>query len=252
MVDYSKKIFPVCCLIIFLAITSVKADSFFEDPLKGRRTIVLDPGHGGSDYGIKGVKGAYEKNITLRIAKLVLKELSKKHDVILTRSGDYKLSTINRAAIANKNKADIFISFHTGGSFNKKASGSRIYYYSKNLEINKKRKKTAENQFSSFEEPVPFEKVQLKHIYNSFKLATYIKNNIHKNIDSIIITGSNIHVLKGADMPSILIEIGFLTNFTESSKFLKEPFLLDYAINISIGVDLFLKNILKKEKKMTN
>ena len=242
MVSFPTKIFTLCSVTIFLCVTSLNANNFFDDPLKKSGTIVLDPGHGGSNYGIKGVGGLYEKNITLKIANLIFKELEKNHNVFLTRTDDYKLSNVKRTSIANSKNADLFISIHTGGSLNKKSTGTRIYYYSQNLEINIKSHKDKNSLSNGSDGPVLWENVQLRHGIESLALARSIKNSMDPQT---IITGSKIIILKGADMPSILLEIGFQTNTIEASRLSDEGLMKEYAKNFSKGIELFLK---KREK----
>jgi N-acetylmuramoyl-L-alanine amidase len=90
------------------------------------RTVVIDPGHGGIESGAKGVFGAQEKDVTLAIS-LKLKDVLEKSmafRVVMTRDRDTEIELPSRAAVANNNKADVFISLHTNGSRRKLAQGS--------------------------------------------------------------------------------------------------------------------------------
>jgi len=94
-----------------------------------KKTIVIDPGHGGNDTGTKGPDGTSEKSITLILARIIESELKTKYITKLTRKDDYWLDIYSRASTANNASGDLFISIHTGGSFLHKDSGMTVYYY---------------------------------------------------------------------------------------------------------------------------
>ncbi|AVK63120.1 N-acetylmuramoyl-L-alanine amidase [Lactobacillus sp. CBA3606] len=100
-------------------------------------TIVIDPGHGGSDSGALSSKGKMEKTYTLRVAKVVAKRLrAAGAHVVLTRDTDKWVSLTNRPAVANKLHADAFISFHFDSTAEKnQASGITTYYYHKSTSL---------------------------------------------------------------------------------------------------------------------
>ncbi|MGY8959574.1 MAG: N-acetylmuramoyl-L-alanine amidase, partial [Alphaproteobacteria bacterium] len=96
---------------------------------KGRRVIVLDPGHGGVDPGAIGVTGAYEKKITLAIAREAKKmfEATGRYKVVLTRKRDVYVRLRDRFEIAHRHKAEIFISLHADSIKNRKIRGGSLY-----------------------------------------------------------------------------------------------------------------------------
>lgn len=232
-------------LAFFLIQTSAfretsNAANFFDDPLKKSGTVVLDPGHGGSDYGNRSKNGLHEKNITLALAKLILKELEKDYRVHLTRNDDYKLSLLKRASIANNKKGDIFISLHSGNSLNNKATNSRIMYY-----LNTPGKKPVSYgpiDYTDIQQPRLWDSIQLKHMKASFELAKVFKSVLGKNT---VINGGKIFVLKGADMPAVLIETDFLSNSVDSKNLSKNSYIKRLAVDISKGIRFFLR---KSEK----
>ncbi|MGH9411077.1 MAG: N-acetylmuramoyl-L-alanine amidase family protein, partial [Vicinamibacterales bacterium] len=99
-------------------------------PAGGLRAIVIDPGHGGDDPGTKGAGGALEKDITLNIARRLKSALETRLGVrvLLTRDTDQNVASDQRAAVANNNKADLFISLHVDASFRATTAGAEVSY----------------------------------------------------------------------------------------------------------------------------
>ena len=93
-------------LLLLLLLTSAKP------------VVVLDPGHGGEEDGAKGVLGLLEKEVVLDISKEIREHLKDKVEIILTREKDLDLSLEDRTKLANKHKADIFVSIHANASVN--------------------------------------------------------------------------------------------------------------------------------------
>ena len=98
----------------------------------GVNTIVIDPGHGGSETGARSASGVLEKDLTLILAKALRRKLRSRLpvEVVLTREGDEELALPTRTAIANENKADLFISLHLNSSYGAKAHGAETYILS--------------------------------------------------------------------------------------------------------------------------
>lgn len=153
--------------------------------------VVIDPGHGGYDPGATGYSGSHEKDINLAVALEAGEILkSKGIDVIYTRNSDnvsWSANVLNdlqtRCDIANKNNADYFISIHCDSYIpNKDANGTSIYYYSLNSE--------------------------------GAKLAAFMQKEITSDMGSVDrgIKTANYYVIKNTNCPSILIELGFLSN----------------------------------------
>src|SRR4029079_17821506 len=101
-------------------------------PAGGLRAIVIDPGHGGDDTGAKGAQGTLEKNVTLTVARRLKAALEARLGVrvLLTRDGDQAVAPDQRAALANNNKADLFISLHANASLRPGVSGVEVFYLS--------------------------------------------------------------------------------------------------------------------------
>ena len=169
-----------------------------------KTVICIDAGHGGEDVGAI-LQKRYEKDDTLKVAKLVKKNL-KKHGVkvIMTRTKDNNVSLEERCKIANQKKADFFVSIHRNSA--KTGNGIEIWCNSE------KREKDT-------------------------KLANSIRNNLQKTqiqddrgikYGTIEGADSNYYVLKNTNMPSCLIELGFITN--EKDNKLLDDNIEDYAI----------------------
>lgn len=190
-------------------------------------TIIVDPGHGGHDSGAVA-NGYREKDIALEVAKRLARNLSADYNVITTRDSDYFVTLDERPAIGNRVNADFFISIHlnSGGS---SANGAEVYYYSKNgssdyaSEVAKFENKVDESYGSS-----PFSDYVLKDIF--YKVNQEKSAEIAESVlDGIInvtglrrrgVKGANFAVLRGSNSPAILAEIGFISNYSDLSKYL--------------------------------
>ena len=211
-----------------------------------KKTIVIDPGHGGYDIGARGPDGTFEKNVTMELARVLALALEKTYKVILTRTDDYWIDILTRTAMANHLNADMFISIHTGGSFLHQASGISLYYYEKSSTsaLMLETESMEESRNSNLKER--WSNIQDRHQKNSKVLAERILNSFNKKIGEKVeynaeIQGAPLMVLKGADTPAVLIEIGYITNPKEE-KSLNDIVLLSFlAQKIKRGIDDFFE-----------
>jgi len=201
------------------------------------KTVVIDAGHGGHDPGALGAN-SFEKNITLAIA-LKLGEYIKKNmpdvKVIFTRETDVFVELINRAEIANKNQADLFISIHVNSNKNISASGVDTwvmgqYHNAGNFSVAKEENKVIliENDYSSkyegfdptsAESYIIFNLMQNAFIGQSLDFATEVQNSVQttaKRKDRGV-QSAPFFVLWKTTMPSVLIETGFISNQEDES-----------------------------------
>ena len=180
-------------------------------------TIVIDSGHGGSDHGITGPTQLVEKDITLALAKLIVKERKGTYRVVLTRSGDYGLNLFERTAVANNQRADLFISIHAGGSLSQQKTGCTIYYYKHDSPGEPHTSKHLPDPESFPAAPTPWDNCQTVHVSESKVAAESIAAYFSKPFLSTgsplktTIQGYPLPVLSGADMPALLMEIGYIT-----------------------------------------
>lgn len=186
--------------------------------LKGRK-IVLDPGHGGSDSGAIGPTGVMEKSVTLRVANEVRRLLVKEGAVVyMTREADIEVSAKRAAAtdieelqarcdVANKKKADIFVSIHMDSFTNKAAKGTTGYYYA----LGNKRSRV---------------------------LADKIRAGIIDQIgtQSRGTQSCNFYVVKHTDMPATLVEVAFISNESEEKLLDSEEGIQKAAQGIADGI----------------
>jgi len=208
--------------LVFLGCTAqaIAKQVLFE---RFKRIIVIDPGHGGQDSGVRGPNGTLEKTVTLELARLIAAELEPEFKVVLTRTDDYGMDLDNRTAVANHLKADIFIAIHTGGSFVHSTTGTAIYFY----QTNSSPDVTVKNQPPSAGQ--------------SRALAGMIDDRLKAiTADQSRIERAPLVVLQGAAMPAVLIEAGYLTNPAEEKNLRDQRFMMDLAKQIRLGIEDFL------------
>jgi N-acetylmuramoyl-L-alanine amidase len=212
--------------IFFLSSTFIYAQKSY--------TIVLDAGHGGKDPGNLG-NGYKEKNIALKIALMIGNELKKEKDikVIYTRSKDVFIDLWKRGDIANTAKADLFVSLHCD-SHTSNAFGAGTFVLGlrgnkKNLEIAKRENAVIlrfEDNYkekykgfdpNSAESVIGLSLLQEENLDNSLEIASLIQLNFSKSLKRLDrkVKQDNFQVLRETIMPSVLVELGFLTNKNE-------------------------------------
>ncbi|MCM8784435.1 MAG: N-acetylmuramoyl-L-alanine amidase [Candidatus Omnitrophica bacterium] len=201
------------------------------------KCVVIDPGHGGKDPGAVGPAGLKEKEVVLDIAKRLKKYLEKMGlEVVLTRKEDKFVSLWRRVHLANTKKADLFISIHANSSRYREARGFEIYYLSDRMDDSSKALVQIENAALEFEEgflstentalaATLWDIVQTQNRAQAMRLANHIASNVESFdwLDNRGIKGANFYVLKGANMPALLVETGFISNRIES-RLLADPY----------------------------
>jgi N-acetylmuramoyl-L-alanine amidase len=231
--------------------------------------IVIDPGHGGHDTGTVGPHGLMEKNVcldvALRLGKLIQKKLPGA-EVIYTRKTDVFVPLEERTAIANQAKADLFISIHANSSHNETARGIETYYLS--FTTSQEALETASRENALSDESIHELQDLIKKIANNDKveesreLASDIQNSLTGQLRQVSTAERNRGVKKapfvvliGADMPSVLAEISFLSNPTDE-RMLQRPMQRQrVAQGIFRGVETYLSSLnslaIDREKQMT-
>ncbi len=238
-----KNIILISLFSLFLLCGSFKETNVNKSAYQVKK-IVIDAGHGGKDSGTVG-KNCFEKDVVLSIAlKLgeIIKENLKDVEVIYTRDDDTFVPLNKRAEIANKNDADLFISIHANSEpkGHHSAFGTETYVMGehtsdRNLEIAKKEnsvilmEENYEEKYEGFDPNSPesyilFSLYQSAYVYNSLKLAEYIedqfKNRVKRNSRGVKRAG--FIVLWKTTMPSVLTEVGYLSNPKEEN-YLTDP-----------------------------
>jgi len=222
--------------------TFAKKKPLFEDY---KRMIAIDPGHGGDDSGATGADGKSEKTIVLRLARILETELKREYRVILTRTDDTRVKLEERTAQANHHKADLLISIHTGGSSAHSTSGFFIYHYQSADEKPAEPGANMPNRSQADNGPILWERVQERYLAKSRNLARLIRTSLTESgvVQESSVQGAPLLVLQGANMPAILIEIGYLTNPTEEEKLSDQRYLINLAKQISRGIDEYFQQV---------
>jgi N-acetylmuramoyl-L-alanine amidase len=205
------------------------------------KTVVIDAGHGGKDSGCNQGTDAEEKKIALKVALAVGKKIEENYPnikVIYTRKSDVFIDLHERSAIANKNKADLFISIHCNANQNRKAFGTETYAMGmhkteENLLVAKRensvifKESDHKNYYNGFDPNSPIAYIMLKNHQNAFintslNFAQKVQNQFKETAGRLSrgVHQAGFLVLWETAMPSVLIEIGFLTNENEE-KYLK-------------------------------
>lgn len=176
--------------------------------------VILDPGHGGHDSGVKGQAGTLEKDVALTLARLVQRRLSPIAQVVLTRSGDYDVELDARASAANHAGGSLFVSLHAAGSFLHAAQGGTIFYYETPAEKTLFTE-SADAALSATDDcTLDWNCIQQNHALASRVLAETVQKALAARIPFWTFTraGAPLRLLKGLDMPAIMVESGYLSN----------------------------------------
>jgi N-acetylmuramoyl-L-alanine amidase len=212
----SAKVFGLILAAFFLLASdrsAIQGQPYLTlDTKNNHKVIMLDPGHGGHEYGAVGPSGVKEKDVTLAIAKYLQKTLQDPCVVRLTRDGDYWLDVQKRTATANHDGSHLFVSLHAGGSLDHRARGMAVFYYGKGL-LSKQNAGIEEHRLS----PLPWDEIQTAHTVESKRLAKLVHECMCAKLDCVDrgIHSAPISVLQGADMPAILVELGYLSHPAE-------------------------------------
>jgi N-acetylmuramoyl-L-alanine amidase len=197
------------------------------------QTVVLDPGHGGSDPGITlapasgDQPGIFEKDLTLAMAQLLATSLSQRFGevkVVLTREGDNYIGDEDRTTIANHNRADVFISLHLNRAVAPAASGFEVYV----MDYGNLDAATLATQSQAFDY------VQAKYIEMSKRLAQRILDAYAGRLKT-----APLFTLKGANMPAVHIEIGYTSNPEDRDRLVQPDFQQRLAAAITEGLATF-------------
>jgi len=200
------------------------------------QTIVIDPGHGGTETGVRGPNGTLEKDVTLAVVRRLKNAIEGRLGirVLLTRDGDQTAGLDERAAVANSNKADLFISLHANASPRASTAGAEVFSLS--LEGYGQEAEAASSAdgvtLPVFGGPprviqlVPWEMAQARYLDQSAALAGLVADELRQRVPMSprALARGPFRVLVGANMPAVLVEMGFLSNPNEERVLTTEPF----------------------------
>ncbi|MFH2011175.1 MAG: N-acetylmuramoyl-L-alanine amidase [Pseudomonadota bacterium] len=218
--------------------------------------IVIDPGHGGHDPGAIGPSGLKEKDVVLKIAKK-LEGIIKENlgcEVVLTRRDDIFIPLEERTAIANTHKADLFISIHANASLNRNAHGIETYFL--NFSTDEEAMKVAARENATSTKKISDLKAILQDlmlnskINESSTLAGHIQKSLtgklkneYSDIRNLGVKQAPFYVLIGAEMPSILVEVSFISNTIEEERLKDLDYIEKLASSIFTGIKGYINGI---------
>ena len=211
-------------------ITQTQSQSQSGNTSRGNKkyTIVVDPGHGGHDSGARG-NGYNEKDIALQVATRLANNLRRDYNVIITRDSDFFVPLDTRAKIGNDANADFFISIHLNSSSSSSANGTEVFYFSKKDQGSYAAQVAKfENKVDGSYGDVPFSDFILNDIFyrKNQKTSQAIAESVLNNLINTTglrrrgVFGANFAVLRGSNSPSILVELGFMNNYSDLSQYL--------------------------------
>lgn len=221
--------------------------------------IVLDPGHGGKDPGAIGYSGVYEKNITLAMGKELKAQLEKsgKYKVYLTRSTDKFIPLRDRVKIARKYNADLFLSIHADSAKNRDAKGLSVYTLSETAS-DKEAAALAEREnkadviaglnlveHSREVSDILINLAQRESMNRSSEFAGFMVQEMKNSVQMV----SNTHrfagfaVLKAPDVPSVLLEMGYLSNRQEERLLKQQTYRRKLVLATQRAIDSYFENM---------
>ena len=221
-----------------------------KEKINKKHIIVIDPGHGGKDPGAIGVNGTFEKNVNLLFAKIIRSVLSSNNvKVKLTRTDDRYLYLRERINFAENLKADLFISIHADSSKNRKANGFSIFSLSdkaSDKEANELAQRENKSDFIGglkIRHSDPLIKDNLIKIFQrqTMNESSKIANIVIKNIKKISIKNrghrnAGFVVLKSLTIPSVLVELGFISNIKEEKLLNNKKYLTKISKILSLSI----------------
>jgi N-acetylmuramoyl-L-alanine amidase len=224
-------------------------------------TVVIDPGHGGKDPGALGHGGGREKTIVRGVAKRLKTLLEKqlKVEVVLTRQRDTFIPLHKRAKIAREKGGKVFISLHCNATKNRNANGMEVYFLSEaktkeaadvaklenaSLKYEKDDPQFALNGIDEAYRDIALSLLTAQFLKESQDLAADIHNAIAQHIPDINKRGvkqANFQVMRGtmAQMPSVLVELGFITNIQEEKRLKSSSHQKKLAEAVYRGIKIF-------------
>ena len=225
-----------------------------------RKIVVIDAGHGGHDPGATGPKGLKEKDVTLDTARKLKKILQERYnlEVYLTRNSDIYIGLGERTAVANKKKADLFVSIHTNASLKRRAGGVETYLLNWTNDTEAMRVAARENAISL--EKMKRARSELGTILasleretkrdESLRLAHFIQDSLFKRltrgyrgIGNLGVKQALFYVLVDAEMPSVLVEVAFISNPREERLLGSRKFRKTAAEAIASGVYRYILSL---------
>jgi len=212
------------------------------------RTVVIDPGHGGKDPGAVGIGGIKEKDVNLKLARMLARRLeARSFKVVLTRNDDRFLNLEERTALAESAGGDVFVSIHSNASSNRSLRGIEIYYLDAdndrhNVEVAARENGVRPDEVDTLQETLARLRVAEASRY-SRALADHVHRDVTRglsqtygNVSDLGVKRGPFYVLFMSSMPAILLEAGFLTNPKDVRLLSSDRYLDAMAAQIAAGL----------------
>jgi N-acetylmuramoyl-L-alanine amidase len=243
-----------------------------EASLEKVRTIVLDPGHGGENTGAEGVKGVQEKYLTLELAYLLRDKIHEKYPdvrVILTRYWDRKLTLGERIHFANTLGADVFLSLHYNAAVHNRAVGFETYFLETReatpgeqevkgepiataqgnvTGVPKESTKKPEGTYNDAMAVLQRDLQRARQHKESGLLAQVVNDSLDNHLQTTNrgVKQANFGVLRGALMPAVVVEAGFLTHPKEGERVFEDTHQVSVATALLESIEDFDSQLVKR------
>jgi N-acetylmuramoyl-L-alanine amidase len=223
----------------------------------GVRRIVIDPGHGGRDFGAPGcLKGVHEKNVVLKLGLRLAKKIREKLncEVVMTRTSDEYLTLEERTAFANTRNADLFISIHTNAARDTRAYGIETFFLNLATDndailVAARENATSTKNISDLQ-TILSDLMQNAKINESSRLAVHVQRCMCKDLKKSYSRIKNkgvkqapFYVLLGAQMPAILIETAFISNSRDCKRLVNSKYQDQMCDAIVNGIREYISEI---------
>jgi N-acetylmuramoyl-L-alanine amidase len=225
----------------------------------GVQVVVIDPGHGGEDPGAIGLRGIKEKTICFEVATKLRRELEKRSGlrVILTRSGDYYIPLRQRYRVAEDNDADLFVSVHANSAKSRSASGAEVFFLTLGPATDAQSRRIAEleNAADLVGGAPPEAGDHLIDIIADLRMKdTLTRSSLvaesligaldrHDLMATRSVKQARFVVLQSPQVPSALVEIGFLSNPSDAKLITRRDFSDRVARSLAEGITLYLRRV---------
>ena len=230
---------------------------------KGLSVVVLDPGHGGRSLGARGSTGTREKDLVLSVTEMLKARLEEGLGikVVLTRTADYYVGLKERTAIANNNRADLFLSIHANATFRRDIEGYETYYLSLRS-TDKQARSYAEMENKALGvkggeddkallEAILWDMAQTGYIQESNELASMVQKRIVGELRGRDrgVRQAPLAVLMGARMPAALVEIGYISNPEQEVRLNRQSHQEQIASALYRAIEDYHRGLLRGEIK---
>lgn len=236
---------------VVIDVFGVSRDAIPAGEAPAERVVVIDPGHGGRDPGALGIDRMQEKRVTLKVSRILAKELSRRgFKVVMTRDDDRWVSLEERTAIAEAHRADLFLSIHANAAPNRKARGIETYYLDRasrkqTLRVAARENGTTPDRLNALQRTLTSLRIS-ENAEVSSELAKHLHQTLvhgvrveHGRVHDLGVKRGPFQVLFLTEIPAVLVEVGFLTHPQEAKKLANGDYLSGLGTHIARGVERY-------------